>query len=93
MDIFSWLKKGTDLLYFLPSMILLIVVMVACVGFYVIIFIKIFSPKLFAFFLILVVLFGFFIWAIPMGMGFYEFFRTDVLIRILFCSIMPNYFC
>ncbi len=76
MDVFSWLSTGTDLLYFLPSMILLIVVIVVCVGIYVVIFIKILSPNLFKFFLIPVALIGFFIWIIPMDMGFHEFFRT-----------------
>ncbi|HWI49610.1 MAG TPA: hypothetical protein VNU45_15445 [Rummeliibacillus sp.] len=76
MDTFLWSSKGIDLLYFLPSLILLIVVMVACVGIYVVIFIKRLSPNLFKFFLIPIALLGLLIWAIPMDMGFYEFFRA-----------------
>ncbi len=78
MDIFSWLSKGTDFLYFLPSMILLIIVIAVCLGIYVIIFVKTqtLSTKIFKILLVPVVLLGFIIWAIPMKMGFYEFFKS-----------------
>lgn len=81
MHIFSWLSNGTSLLYFLPSMILLIVVSLVCVRIYVVICLKTLSPKLFKIFLIPVVLLGFIFWALPLNMGFYEFFRAffDVL--------------
>lgn len=76
MDIFSWLAKGTGLLYFLPSMMVLLVVIVVCVRIYVLLFVKTLSPKVFKTLLVPVVLLGFIIWAIPMNMGFYDFFRT-----------------
>lgn len=76
MDIFSWLAKGTGLLYFLPSMMVLLVVIVVCVRIYVLLFVKTLSPKVFKTLLVPVVLLGFIIWAIPMNMGFYDFFRA-----------------
>ena len=75
MDIFSWFPIGVRLLYFIPSMILLIVVPFACVGLYAAIFSKILPYKIYKSLLFPIALLGFFIWAIPMNMGFYEFFR------------------
>lgn len=73
MHIFSWLSKGTSLLYFLPSIILLIVVILVCVRIYLVIFLKALSPKIFKIFLIPVVL---------LGLGFYEFFRAFFILYL-----------
>lgn len=75
MDIFSWFPIGVRLLYFIPSMILLIVVPFICVGMYAVIFSKILPYKIYKCLLFPIAPLGFLIWAIPMNMGFYDFFR------------------
>jgi len=76
MDIFSGISLGGSLLFFIPPMILLPVVMVVCVAIYKNLFGKILSTKIYNFFIGPIALLGFFVWAIPMNMGFYEFFRA-----------------
>lgn len=76
MDIFSGKSLGGSLLLFIPPMILLPVVMVVCVTIYKTLFGKILPTKIYNFFIGPVALLGFFIWAIPMNMRFYEFFRA-----------------
>ncbi|MGE7947928.1 hypothetical protein [Lysinibacillus sp. NPDC093688] len=76
MDIFSGLTIGASLLYFIPPMLLLPVVMVICVAIYRALFGKILPTKVYNFLMGPIALLGFFIWAIPMDMGFYEFFRA-----------------
>jgi len=75
MDIFSWFPIGVHLLYFIPSMMLLIVVPFVCVRIYAAIFSKILPYKIYKSLVFPIVLLGFFLWAIPMNMGFYGFFR------------------
>lgn len=76
LDIKTGFSLGASLWYFIPPMILLPVVMVVCVVIYRIIFIKLLPTKIFNFFIGPIALLGFFIWAIPMNIGFYEFFRS-----------------
>lgn len=76
LDIFTGLSIGADLLYFIPPMLLLPVVMVLCVALYRILFVKLLPNKIFNFFIGPIALIGFIIWAIPMNIGFYEFFRS-----------------
>lgn len=76
MDIFSGISIGAGLLYFIPPMLLLPLVMVVCVVIYKILFGKILPTKIYNFFIGPVALLGFFVWAIPMNMGYYEFFRA-----------------
>jgi len=72
IDFFTGLKLGADLLYFIPPLILLIVVPLIYAG----IFRRILPTKIYNFFLGPSVLVGFYIWAFPMKIGFYEFFRA-----------------
>lgn len=74
MDIFTDISSG--LWFFIPPMILLPVVMIGCAVIYKILLGKILPTKIYNFFLGPIALLGFFIWAIPMNMGFYEFFRA-----------------
>ncbi|MGN4124822.1 hypothetical protein ACMGD3_07355 [Lysinibacillus sphaericus] len=76
MDIFSWISVVGNLLHFIPPMILLPIVMVVCVVIYKMIFGKILPTKIYNFFIGPIALLGFFVWAIPMNMGFYAFFRA-----------------
>lgn len=76
MDIFTGLSIGGSLLYFIPPMLLLTVVMVVCVAIYKMLFGKILPTKVYNFLIGPIALLGFFIWAIPMDMGFYEYFRA-----------------
>ncbi|MFJ7662414.1 hypothetical protein ACIQXW_08440 [Lysinibacillus sp. NPDC097162] len=76
MDISSDLSLGTSLWNFIPPMILLVVAMSACMGIYVVLFKKVLPRKIYNFFLGPVALIGFYIWAVPMNIGFYEFFRA-----------------
>lgn len=78
MDIFSGLSLGGSLLYFIPPMLLLPVVMVVCAIVYKMIFKGILPTKIYNLFIGPVTLLGFYIWAIPMDMGFYEFFRAII---------------
>ncbi len=73
MDIFSDISLGGSLLFFIPPMILLLIV---CVAIYKTLFGKILPTKIYNFFIGPIALLGFLIWAIPMNMGFYEFFRA-----------------
>lgn len=76
MDIFSDISLGGSLLFFIPPMILLPVVMVVCVAIYKTLFEKILPTKINNFFIGPIALLTFFIWAIPMNMGFYKFIRA-----------------
>jgi len=76
MDISSDLSIGTSLWSFIPPIILLVVAMSACTGIYVVLFKKVLPRKIYNFFLGPVALIGFYIWAVPMKTGFYEFFRA-----------------
>ena len=75
MDIFTGLSLGESLLYFIPPMLLLPIVMIGCAVIYKILLGNILPKKIYNFLLGPIALLGFFIWAIPMNMGFYEFFR------------------
>ncbi|MFF2176005.1 hypothetical protein ACFVT8_06020 [Lysinibacillus sp. NPDC058147] len=76
MDIFSSLSLDGSLLYFIPPMLLLPIVMVVCVAIYRAILGRILPTRVYNLLLGPIALLGFFIWAIPMKMGFYEFFRA-----------------
>lgn len=76
MDIFTDISSAGSLWFFIPPMILLPVVMIGCAVFYKILLGSILPKKVYNFFLGPIALLGFFIWAIPMNMGFYEFFRA-----------------
>ncbi|TQR27184.1 hypothetical protein C7Y47_23480 [Lysinibacillus sphaericus] len=76
MDIFSGLSISGSLLYFIPPMLLLPAVMVVCAAIYKVLLGNILPPKIYNLLLGPIALLGFFIWAIPMDMGFYEFFRA-----------------
>ncbi|MCS5501290.1 hypothetical protein NY607_09185 [Lysinibacillus sp. A4] len=76
MDIFTGLSLGESLLYFIPPMLLLPIVMIGCAVIYKILLGNILPKKIYNFLLGPIALLGFFIWAIPMNMGFYEFFRA-----------------
>lgn len=76
MDIFTDISSAGSLWFFIPPMILLPVVMIGCAVIYKILLGKILPTKIYNFFLGPIALLGFFIWAIPMNMGFYEFFRA-----------------
>ncbi|MGC7931265.1 hypothetical protein ACP3VS_21925 [Lysinibacillus sp. VIII_CA] len=76
MDIFTDISGSGSLWFFIPTMILLPVVMIGCAIIYKILLGSILPKKVYNFFLGPIALLGFFIWAIPMNMGFYEFFRA-----------------
>ncbi|MEY2372934.1 hypothetical protein [Lysinibacillus capsici] len=76
MDIFTDISSGGSLLFFIPPLILLPVVMIGCAVIYKILLSSILPKKVYNFLLGPIALLGFFIWAIPMNMGFYEFFRA-----------------
>jgi len=76
MDIFTDISSGGSLLFFIPPLILLPVVMIGCAVIYKILLDSILPKKVYNFLLGPIALLGFFIWAIPMNMGFYEFFRA-----------------
>jgi len=76
MDISTGLSLGGSLPYFIPPMLLLPVVMIVCAVTYKILLDNILLTKFYNFFLCSITLLSFFIWAIPMNMGFYEFFRA-----------------
>ncbi|WP_312129720.1 hypothetical protein [Lysinibacillus capsici] len=76
MDIFTDISSGGSLWFFIPPMILLPVVMIGCAVIYKILLGNILPKKIYNFLLGPIALLGFFIWAIPMKMGFYEFFRA-----------------
>ncbi len=76
MDIFTGLSLGGSLLYFIPPMLLLPILMIGGAVIYKILLGNILPKKIYNFLLGPIALLGFFIWAIPMNMGFYEFFRA-----------------
>ncbi len=76
MDIFTDISSAGSLWFFIPPLILLPVVMIGCAIIYKILLGKILPTKIYNFLLGPIALLGFFIWAIPMNMGFYEFFRA-----------------
>ncbi|MEQ6853276.1 hypothetical protein AAHH17_02270 [Lysinibacillus capsici] len=76
MDIFTDISRTESLWFFIPPIILLPVVMIGCAMIYKILLGNILPTKIYKFFLGPIALLGFFIWAIPMNMGFYEFFRA-----------------
>lgn len=76
MDIFTDISGSGSLWFFIPPLILLPVVMIGCAVIYKILLVNILPKKVYNFFLGPIALLGFFIWAIPMNMGFYEFFRA-----------------
>lgn len=79
MILFTDLSLGESLLYFVIPMFLLSFVMIACLGIYSTIFRNILPSKIHNFFLVPVALLGFYIWASPMNMGFYNYFRSFFL--------------
>lgn len=76
LDIFPGLYFIGRLLCFIPPILLLPVVMMVCVAIYRISLGKVLPTKVYNLLHGPIALFGFFIWAIPMDMGFYEFFRA-----------------
>lgn len=78
LDFFDGLKLGTQLYCFIPPLLLLVIVPTTCAMIYVLLFQKILPTKLFNFLLGPVVLFGLYIWAVPMKTGFFEFFRAII---------------
>ncbi|MBD8521494.1 hypothetical protein [Lysinibacillus fusiformis] len=76
MDIFTDISSAGSLWFFIPPMILLPIVMIGCAVIYKILLGKILPTKIYNFLLGPIALLGFFIWAIPMNIGFYEFFRA-----------------
>lgn len=76
MDVFTELLIGGSLLYLIPPMLLLPVVMIGCAMIYKILLGNILPKKIYNFLLGPIALLGFFIWAIPLNMGFHEFFRA-----------------
>lgn len=76
LDLFTGLSIGANLLHFIPSMLLLPIVMALCAAIYKILFIKLLPNKIYNFLLGPIALLGFFVWAVPMNMGFYEVFRS-----------------
>lgn len=62
--------------YFIAPLILLFVVPFVCAWIYSLIFRNILPNSIYRFFLGPVALLGCYVWAIPMQMGFYEFFRA-----------------
>jgi hypothetical protein len=57
-------------------MFLLPIVMIACVAINKVLLRKIWSTKVYDFFIGPIALLGYFFWAIPLDMGYYEFFRA-----------------
>lgn len=76
MDIFTDISSIRSLWLLIPPMILLPVVMIGCAVIYKILLGNILPKKIYNFLLGPIALLGFFIWVIPMNMGFYEFFRA-----------------
>lgn len=76
LDIFPGLYLIGRLLCFIPPILLLPVVIVVCLEIYRISLRKVLPTKVYKLLLGPIALLGFFIWAIPMDMGFYEFFRA-----------------
>lgn len=76
LDFITELKLAAKLYYFIPPLLLMLIVPTIFVFIYSAIFRKILPTKIFNFFISPVVLLGFYIWAVPMKIGFYEFFRA-----------------
>jgi len=76
MHIFTDISSGGSLLFFIPPLILLPVVMIGCTVIYKILLGNILPKKIYNFWLGPIAFLGFFMWAIPMNMEFYEFFRA-----------------
>ncbi|TQR28456.1 hypothetical protein C7Y47_21725 [Lysinibacillus sphaericus] len=76
LDIFPGIYFIGRLLCFIPPILLLPAIMVVCVAIYKTLLGKILPIKIYNLLLVPIALLGFFIWAIPMDMGFFEFFRA-----------------
>ncbi|MER2262352.1 MAG: hypothetical protein ABS934_10075 [Psychrobacillus sp.] len=70
------LKIGAQLYPFIPPLILLFIVPIFSFIIFRALFGKILPTKIFKFFIVPVLLLGFYIWAGPMKIGFYEYFRA-----------------
>lgn len=78
IDFLTGLKLGTELYCFIPPILLLLVVPTVFAIIYAILFRKILPTKLFNFFIKPVVILGLYVWAVPMELGFFEFFRATI---------------
>ena len=63
--------------YFILPGLLMLIVPIVITAIYSLIFRRILPTKVHNFLLAPVVLFGFYVWAVPMKTGFYEFFRAN----------------
>jgi len=70
------LTEGININYFIPPMILLFVVPTVFVLIYAILFRRILPAKIFNFFLAAVLILGLYVWAVPMKLGLFEYFRA-----------------
>lgn len=77
MDMLSSLiNGGLSVFYIILPVIMLMLVVIGCIVVFASIFEKLLPKKIYKSLLICVTLLGFYIWAIPMDMGFYGFFRA-----------------
>lgn len=77
MEILSGLLNGgLSVLYIALPVILLMVVQFGCIFVFSLIFVKLLPIKIYRFLLGCVALVAFYIWAVPMNLGFHEFFRS-----------------
>lgn len=76
LDLSDGLKLGTQLYYFIPPILLMIIVPTIFAAIFAVLFRRILPDKIFNFFLVAVILLGLYVWAAPMETGFYEFFRA-----------------
>lgn len=70
------ISESVNFNYLIPPLILLLVVPTIFAFIYTVIFRRILPAKIFNFLLGPVVLLGFYVWAVPMEIGFYEYFRA-----------------
>ncbi|MCM3390442.1 hypothetical protein LG296_20605 (plasmid) [Ureibacillus chungkukjangi] len=75
-DFLDGIKLNAEMNYFIPSLLLLLLVPTIFAIIYAILFRRILPPKIFNFFIVPVVIIGFYVWAVPMEIGFHEYFRA-----------------
>lgn len=78
LDFSTGLKLSIELYPLFFSLLILLIVPTIFVIIYTILFRRILPSKLFDFLIGPIVLLGFYVWAVPMEIGFYEFFRATL---------------
>ncbi|MFE3576850.1 hypothetical protein [Lysinibacillus sp. NPDC059133] len=72
----AFASGGLSVLFIILPVIILMVVEIGCIVVFSLIFEKLLPNKIYKYLLVCVALVGFYIWAMPMNLGYYEFFRA-----------------